>query len=113
MLGACTGDHDGPTRLYVVIDASPTTAGAMVLTISGGPVSGIAAPGGELTHITDARGTHVLIAGPLVEGELLSFDIPDASAARAYIATVDQVADSRTYALLDAGVVRLRIVAPK
>lgn len=111
LAGACAGDTDGPTRLHVILDNGPATAGAMVVTISGGPVSGLSSPGGELTQFTDARGTHVLLAGPLTEGELLSFDIPDASTARAYVATVDQVADGGTYALLDAGVVRLRIIA--
>ena len=113
LLGGCAGDNDGPARVYVVVDHTPATMGAMIITISGGPVSGMASPAGEFTQYTDARGTHVLMAGPLAEGELFSFDIPDASTARAYVATVDQVADGTTYALLDPGVVRLRLVAPE
>lgn len=112
-LGACTATDDDPGTLDVVLEASALPEGALVLTISGGAVDRVAAPGGELTTFTDGAGTHVLVTGDLSVGPLLSFDIPEGARAREYVVTVDQVADGATFALIDPGTVRVRIAEPE
>ncbi len=77
-------------------------SGAIVLTISGGPVSGVV-PGSGLDEAmtSDASGTHLLLLGTANAGEIAVLRIPDRSLASRYVVRVDQVADGATFALLD------------
>ena len=80
-----------------------TGGGAIVVTISGGPVTAVHAPAGfDVVSNTDTRGTHIIFIGILSLGDLATIDVPDTTKAAAYIASVDQVADGTTYALIDA-----------
>jgi hypothetical protein len=111
-LFACGAPDDGPGTLDVVLEASPADSGAMVVTVSGGPVDQVVGAHGELTHFSDDAGTHVLVTGDLVPGPMFSVHIPEVTNARAYVVTIDQLADGATFALIDPGTARVRIVVP-
>lgn len=78
-------------------------AGAILLTISGGPVESVSAVGGQQVSSTSpfANTTKVVILGEAGNGDLLKIHVPDVSAVTQYNARVDQVADKDSFALLD------------
>lgn len=91
-----------PGELAIQLTAPTTPPGAMVLTVSGGPIAGITPTNGiEGALSTDADGTHVLLVGSLDGGVVAVLKIPDAALARRYVIRIDQVADGTTFALLD------------
>lgn len=91
-----------PGELAVQLTAPGTPPGAMVLTVSGGPVSGITPTNGiEGALSTDADGTHLLLVGSLNGGVVAVLQIPDVALAARYVVRIDQVADGTTFALLD------------
>ena len=113
LLAGCRGDSGlGPTPGILVISLTRpgTTDGAVVLTLSGGPVTAVHAPAGyQITSNSDGAGTHVLLVGDLRTGTVATVEIPDIAQALAYVAAVEQVADRTTFALLDAGPYRATI----
>lgn len=98
-----------PGTLVVELVATSPDAGALVFTVSGGPVTRVVAPGYEVTSRSDASGTHILVSGTLRTGTLVRLDVPELSRAGAYAVTVDQVADGVTFALLDPDPTILRL----
>lgn len=91
-----------PGELAVQLTAPGTPPGAMVLTVSGGPISGVTpATGIEAALSTDADGTHLLLVGSLGGGVVAVLQIPDNALATRYVVRIDQVADGTTFALLD------------
>jgi hypothetical protein len=64
----------------------------------------------QVARQVDAAGTHVMVIGDINEGALVTFDVPDLSRAAAYVATLEQVADRTTFALLDPASYLLTIV---
>jgi hypothetical protein len=107
LLAGCHGDAVSPPTpgtLTVLLSTPNHNDGAVVLVISGGPVSAVHAVGSlEVARQVDASGTHVVVVGDVIEGALVTIDIPDLSRADAYVATLEQVADRTTFALLDPG----------
>lgn len=76
--------------------------GAMLMIISGGAVSAVGTPAGyQIATNTDGAGTHVMVVGNLTAGAIATIVVPDVSQASAYVATVVQVADRTSFALLD------------
>lgn len=78
-------------------------AGALLFTISGGPVENITAENGEnVAFVSPTEGTtRVAVIGDLGTGTLLRVRVPDLSLARNYSVRVDQVADRVTFALIN------------
>ena len=116
-VAGCTGESSAPDpgALSVILETTTGPAvGAIVVTISGGPVIGV--HGGanlDASHTTDGSGVHVLIVGDVGIGVVATLDVPDTRAADAYVVTIDQVASDSTFALLDPAPFRARIVAPQ
>lgn len=113
LLAACGGGQQ-PSRagaLTVALFEAGTDAGALLLTISGGTVESVTAPGGQqISYSTPAAGTtRVVVLGALQTGDLLKIQVPDTSQAAAYTARLDQVADKVTFSLLDPSVYSLSI----
>lgn len=91
-----------PGELAVQLSAPGTPPGAMLLTVSGGPVTGVTvAPGLEGALSTNASGTHILLVGTINGGEVGVLQIPDRTLVTRYVVSIDQVADATTFALLD------------
>ena len=109
LAGCHAGEEPGSGRLDVVLEVSTIADGAIVITLSGGPVGDVDAPGHDVTRYEDDRGVHLLVVGDLTAGRLLSVDIPDMGRARAYVATIEQVADGATFALHDPGSMRIAV----
>lgn len=102
-----------PGTLSLRLATPNANDGALVVVISGGPVSAVHATGGlEVAREVDGAGTHLLIVGDLVEGVLATIDIPDIAHANAYVAVVEQVADRTSFGLLDAAGYHLTLVPP-
>lgn len=80
-------------------------AGALLISITGGPVESVRAVVGQQVEVSWAAGglgtTRVLVTGRPVTGELLTLMVPDTTVSAAYRARADQVADFTTFALLD------------
>ena len=78
-------------------------AGALLFTISGGPVESITAENDEqVSFISTTPGTtRVAVIGTLGTGTILKVRVPDLSQARNYSVRVDQVADRVTFALIN------------
>jgi hypothetical protein len=105
LLAACGGGQQ-PSRageLTVAFFETANDAGALLLTISGGAVESVTAPGGQqISFSTPAAGTtRVVVLGTLQTGDLLKIRVPDTSQVAAYTARLDQVADKTTFSLLD------------
>jgi len=113
MLAGCAGDATAPPTpgtLTIRLATPNQNDGAVVVVVSGGPVNTVHAAGAfEVARQTDGAGTHVLVVGDLTEGPLVTIDIPDRSRANAYLATLEQVADRTTFALLDPASYHLTI----
>lgn len=78
-------------------------AGAILLTISGGPVESVSAIGAQQVSSTSpyANTTKVVILGEVGNGDLLRIRVPDVSVVTQYNVRVDQVADKTSFALID------------
>jgi hypothetical protein len=77
--------------------------GAMLLTITGGPVSKVTALGGQQVSFASpfSGTTKVVLLGTFGTGDLLHLTVPDVNQATSYSVRVDQVADKTTFALID------------
>jgi hypothetical protein len=104
-LAACSGDGTATSHagtLALTLTAGGGNDGAIVLLVSGGPVTQAGAPAGyEIGSNTDAAGTHLIIVGNLTAGVVATIAVPDVSRAAAYVVTVTQVADRTSFGLLD------------
>ena len=78
-------------------------AGAILLTISGGPVESVSATGTQQVSSTSpyANTTKVVILGEAGNGDLLKIHVPDISEVTHYNVRADQVADKDSFALID------------
>lgn len=102
------GDGGGPPGpvagdLTVSYFQGAVEAGALLITISGGPVTSVTALGGQQLSSASpfANTTKVFVAGTLATGDLFKIHVPDIAAFASYTARIDQVADKVTFALLD------------
>jgi hypothetical protein len=103
------GAHSGTLAVNLV--TAGANDGAIVLTISGGPVTAVHPPGGfQVASHANATGTHLMVTGAITAGTVALIDVPDLSRASAYAVTVDQVADRTSFALLDPAPYRATVV---
>ena len=113
LLASCAGDATAPPTpgtLTIRLVTANQNNGAVVVVVSGGPVNSVhGAEGFEVARQTDGAGTHLLVVGNLIDGTLVTLNIPDRSRANAYVATLQQVADRTTFALLDPALFHLTI----
>jgi hypothetical protein len=105
LLAAGCGDSNTPSGagdLFVSYSGTGE-AGAILLTISGGPVESVAATGGQQVSSTSpyANTTKVIVLGEVGNGDLLRIRVPDVSKVTQYAVRADQVADKTSFALLD------------
>ena len=86
-------------------------AGAILFTISGGPVEQVTAENSELVSFASPvpGTTRVVVTGDLGTGTLLRVRVPDVSLVASYTIRVDQVADRITFSLIDPGAHTLTI----
>lgn len=104
-LAACTSSDAGPAGggpLVLRLVGGAGNDGAVVVVVSGGPVSSVDVPAGyQIATNADGAGTHIMVMGNVADGVIAMINVPDASRASAYVATVVQVADRTSFALLD------------
>lgn len=106
-LAAGCGDGGGtPSRagdLTISYFQGGPSAGALLLTITGGEVENVTAANGEqVSFASPSPGTtRVVVMGNLGTGTLLRIRVPDVSLASRYVVVTDQVADKVTFALID------------
>ena len=104
LLGACSSSSTGPVpaTLEVSFATSASDDGAVLFTVSGGPVDSVEAPGYRLyTAETSPTSTRVVVAGDLRDGIIARIHIADGSKLPQYSATIDQVATRGSYAQRD------------
>ena len=107
LAAACSSDSarsdtPKPGTLAINLVAGGSNDGAMLLVVSGGPVTSVASPAGyDVATNADSAGTHVMVVGALTPGVLATIDVPDTRQLAAYVVTVEQVADRTTFGLLD------------
>ena len=115
LLAACTSRDAGAARagtLILRLVGATGNDGAVLVIVSGGPVSSVAAPAGyQIASHTDGAGTHVMVVGNLTPGAIATINVPDVSQESTYVATVVQVADRTAFALLDP--VRYQVTVSK
>lgn len=100
-LGGCSPEPIGPTAgmLQVTLATPNTDDGAVLFTISGGPVDSIEAVGYSVHSARiDPNNLRVIITGHLHSGVIARIRIPDARQLSRYSAIINQVATRATYA---------------
>lgn len=101
---ACSANDTAPQpgTLTLSLPAAGPNDGAVVILLSGGPVTSVTPlQGFQAATNADGEGTHVMIVGELTAGAIATIAVPDVSRAAAYVATVQQVSDRTSFALLD------------
>ena len=106
ILAGCGDTPQGPSGegdLLVAYHAGNPDAGALVLTISGGPVESVTGLGSQQVSFSSPQPgtTRVVVIGEAQSGDLLRLRVPDVSGVAGYTVRADQVADKTTYALID------------
>ena len=104
LLPACSGEYTGPVSglLNLSLTSPQGTQGAVLFTVTGGPVEAVEAVGHELYSARiDANTLRVIVVGQLGSGTVAQIRIPDGRQASLYMATVSQVALQSAYAPRD------------
>lgn len=103
MLAGCS-ENSGPTAgvLNVTLASHGSDDGAVLLTISGGPIDSVEAVGTELYSARPNASTmRLIVTGSLTSGPIARLHIPDTREASRYVASVEQVASRSAYAQQD------------
>ncbi|MGH7508403.1 MAG: hypothetical protein ACREMZ_02905 [Gemmatimonadales bacterium] len=103
LVPGCSGTT-GPTA--GMLDVSLTTPfaddGGILLTVSGGPVSSVEAPGYRVYSMQlDPNTLRLIVAGRLGSGTIVRLSIPDVRQASRYVASIGQVAARSSYVQRD------------
>jgi hypothetical protein len=111
-LGSCSKEPSAPTA--AALDLQLTTPagddGAVLLTISGGPVDSVEAPGLVL-HVNRRalNATRVIVLGDIGPGRLARIHIPDGRQSSRYSVLINQVAARHSYAQRDPAAYTLNL----
>jgi hypothetical protein len=103
-LGGCSGEPTDPIGATLDVRYSTTADddGAVLLTVSGGPVDSVEAPGYALYSArVDANTLRIIVVGDLSSGSLVRIHIADDRLISQYSAVIDQVAARGSYAQRD------------
>ena len=104
-LAACGDNGTKPVAgdLLVSYYQGGSEPGAMLLTITGGPVENVTAIAGQQVSFAApyVGTTKVVLAGTFSTGDLLRLRVPDVTRFADYVVRVEQVADKTTFALID------------
>lgn len=72
--------------------------GALLITVAGGPVDSVTAAGADVAWLETAHDqVGVLVDGDLRDGAIVRLWVPEREIADAYVATITQVVDGRSY----------------
>jgi hypothetical protein len=99
-LGGCSSEAPAPASATLGLSLSSPAQddGAVLLTITGGPVDSIDSPGYRLYSTSPEANTYrVIIAGQLASGPIARVHIPDERRSADYAAVVEQVAAQGSY----------------
>jgi hypothetical protein len=99
-LGGCSSEPPGPASATLGLSLSSPAQddGAVLLTITGGPVDSIEGPGYRIYSSSPTPNTYrVIIAGQLASGPIAQVHIPDERRSADYAAVVEQVAARDSY----------------
>jgi hypothetical protein len=104
LLGGCSSEPVGPVAATLDVSfATPASDdGAVLFTITGGPVDSVVAPGYRLYLAQlDPNTMRVIVLGNLSSGTIARIHIADDRQLSQYGATIDQVAARGSYAQRD------------
>jgi hypothetical protein len=103
-LAGCS-NSTGPTSgiLNVTLSTPNTGDGAVLLTISGGPVDSVEAVGYAIYTARLGQTLRLIVTGDIGSGPIARIHIPDSRQASRYSATIGQVAARLTHAQRDPG----------
>ncbi len=110
-----SGEHAAakPGSLQLDLSGGGGNVGALVIVVSGGPVTSVSAASTyQIASNADSTGTHIMIIGNISGLALATLEVPDVNQASAYVATVTQVADRATLGLLDPAPYQVKVVRP-
>ena len=111
-LSGCSAEPSGPTGATLEISlATPAhDDGAVLFTVTGGPVDSLEAAGYTLySSRPDPSTLHVIITGDLNPGTIARIHIADDRRISQYSATISQVAARTTYAQRNPGAYSLSV----
>jgi hypothetical protein len=99
-------DHPatGPGTVALRLTVPRAGPGALVISVSGGPVDSISTARGDLdiAWLESAPNTYgVLVRGPLRDGLTIRLSVPDRAQAAGYLATITQAVDGESYERLN------------
>ena len=102
LLAACS-NSTGPTAgiLSLTVASPHKDDGGLMLTVYGGPVDSVEAPGYVIhaAHVADS--VKMIVTGNLVSGVIVRVHIPDSRQASRYSARISQAAARQTYVQRD------------
>jgi hypothetical protein len=104
-LASCSHDISGPTSGTLTVNlASPNSDdGAVLFTVSGGPIDSVASPGHQIYSARlDSKTLRLIVTGDVASGTIATIYLADMRLASSYSATVNQVAARGSYAQHDA-----------
>jgi len=89
------GQPGGSGRLTASLTSPNSSDGAILLELRGSSIHGVTLSNSSWKMFADSSGTPLRIAimGSITSGALLTFEVPDVSAASSYTATIVDVAD--------------------
>jgi hypothetical protein len=101
---ACSHDTIGPTAgtLTVNLTSPNSDDGAVLLTVSGGPIDSVASAGHQIYSARlDSNTLRLIVTGEVASGTIATIYLADMRLASSYSATVNQVAARGSYAQHD------------
>jgi hypothetical protein len=111
LLAGCSNNTESTAGTLDVRLASPNTDdGAVLLTISGGPVDSVEAAGYTLYSAAAGASTRFIATGNVGSGTIARIHVPDVRLASRYVASIDQAAARLTYAQRDLAHYRVTLV---
>jgi hypothetical protein len=105
-------DGSGPTAGVLVLSLQSPDAdnGAVLLTLAGGPVDSVEAPGLAVYNSrSDVNTLRVILTGPLPQGPIARVHIPDTRVESGYTVSVQQIAALGGYTQRDPAAVSVSL----